>query len=297
LDRLFTMHVFLQVIDTGSFTAAARSLDISNSLASRAVAQLEAHLRVRLLHRSTRKVTATEAGTEFAERCREILTATAEAEAQAGLGRANSSGSLRVALPSALALAALAPLVAAYYRKYPEVSIDVTLIDRPIDLIEEGYDVAIVIAGMLRSDDVITRQVRGNRFIACCTPTYLQGKPPSTYAQLRDHHVLCLKAHAKKLTAEGCTPLHVSNNTAMLHLLAREGMGIAFLPGYLVAEDLNNGTLTQVLAQEKLEHVDIHVAYPSRRYVPSKVVHFVEMSLEYLSTVNIKSEDVASVGA
>jgi DNA-binding transcriptional LysR family regulator len=196
-------------------------------------------------------------------------------------------------MQSAFALAALAPLVAAYCQQYSDVSVDVTLIDRPIDLIEEGFDAAIVVAGTLRSVDVITRQVTGSRFVACCTQSYLKVIAPETYAELFDHRVLCLKSQAKKLTADGCKTPHVSNNTAMLRLLAKQGAGIAILPAYIVAEDLADGSLVQVLSKERLEHFTIQVAYPSRRYVPSKVVRFVEMSLEYLTAINLKQSESA----
>ena len=285
MDRLFTMRVFLQVVDSGSFASAARTLELSKPMATRAVAQLETHLRSRLLQRSTRKVTPTEAGTEYAERCREILAATAEAEARAGLERIAPTGALRVAMPSALALALLAPLVTAYCKQYPDVSVDITLSDRPIDLVEEGIDVAVVVDNMLRSDDVITRHASGSRFVACCAPSYLQGVRPQTYSELRNHRVLCLKSFVKRLSLVGCVKLHLTTNTAMLRLLALEGLGIAILPEFLIGGDLADGSLFRVLQGEKLEEVDIQVAYPSRRYVPAKVMHFVDMSLAQLAAL------------
>ena len=286
MDRLFTMRVFLQVVDSGSFAGAARALELSKPMVTRAVAQLETHLRSRLLQRSTRKVAPTDIGTEYAERCREILTATAEAEARAGLDRIAPSGALRVAMPSSLALALLAPLIATYCKQYPEVSVDITLADRPIDLIEEGFDVAIVVGNMLRSDDVITREASGSRFVACCSPAYLDGPAPQTYAELRSHRVLCLKNFTRKLSLAGCSNLHITTNTAMLRLLASEGLGIAILPSFLITEDLTQGSLIQVLREETLEHVHICIAYPSRKYVPAKVIHFVDMGLAQLSAWN-----------
>lgn len=280
------MRVFLQVVDSGSFASAARTMELSRPTVTRAVAQLEAHLRARLLQRSTRKVTPTEAGTEYAERCREILAATAEADARAGLERITPAGALRVAMPSALALALLAPLVAAYCKQYPDVSIDITLADRPIDLVEEGIDVAVVVDHMLNSDDVITREASGSRFVACCAPAYLQGTPPKHIAELREQRVLCLKHFAKKLSSAGCTNLHVTTNTAMLRLLAREGAGIAIVPEFLIGRDLVDGSLLKVLEYEELERIDIQVAYPSRKYVPAKVMHFVDMSLAWLAALN-----------
>ena len=285
MDRLFTMRVFLQVVDSGSFTSAARTLELSKPMVTRAVAQLETHLRSRLLQRSTRNVTPTEAGTEYAERCREILAATAEAEARAGLEHIAPAGALRVAMPSALALALLAPLVTAYCKQYPDVSVDITLADRPIDLVEEGIDVAVVVDNMLRSDDVITRHASGSRFVACCAPSYLQGLHPQTYSELRNHRVLCLKSFVKRLSLVGCVKLHLTTNTAMLRLLALEGLGIAILPEFLIGGDLADGSLFRVLQGEKLEEVDIQVAYPSRRYVPAKVMHFVDMSLAQLAAL------------
>ncbi|RQS62190.1 LysR family transcriptional regulator [Burkholderia sp. Bp8963] len=282
---MFTMSVFLQVVDSGSFASAARTMDLSKPTVTRAVAQLEAHLRTRLLQRSTRKVTPTEAGTEYAERCREILATIAEADARAGLERITSAGALRVAMPSALGLALLAPLVAAYCKQYPDVSIDISLLDRPIDLVEEGIDVAIVVDNMLNSDDVVTREASSSRFVACCAPAYLQGPPPRSFAELREQRVLCLKRFAKRLSSAGCMNLHVTTNTAMLRLLAREGLGIAILPEFLISRDFADGSLLKVLEHEELEPIDIQVAYPSRKYLPAKVMHFVDMSLARLATL------------
>lgn len=283
MDRLFTMRVYLQVIDSGSFAGAARALELSKPMVTRAVAQLETRLRSRLLQRSTRKVTPTEIGTEYAERCREILTATSDADARAGLDRITPSGVLRIAMPSALGLALLAPLIASYCKHYPDVSVDITLADRPIDLVEEGFDVAIVVDNMLKSDDVITRDACESRFVACCAPAYLEAPPPRTYAELRNHRVLCLKSFAKKLSMAGCSNLHITTNTAMLRMLASEGLGIAILPSFLIADDLAKGHLIRVLRDETLEHVDICIAYPSRKYLPAKVMHFVDMGLAQLS--------------
>ncbi len=163
MDRLFTMRVFLQVIDCGSFAAAARTLELSRPMVTRAVAQLEARLQTRLLQRGSRKIVPTPHGHEFAERCRGILAATAEAEASAGEAHAMPSGVLRIAMPCALATALASPLVAAYCKLYPDVSIVLTLVDRPIDLIAEGFDIAVINENMLLSDDVITHDA--NR---CC---------------------------------------------------------------------------------------------------------------------------------
>nr|WP_057928660.1 LysR family transcriptional regulator [Burkholderia ambifaria] len=294
MDRLFTMRVFLQVVDSGSFASAARTMELSKPTVTRAVAQLEAHLRARLLQRSTRKVTPTEAGTEYAERCREILAATVEADTRAGLERNTPSGTLRVAMPSALALALLAPLVAAYCKQYPDVSIDITLVDRPIDLVEEGIDVAVVVDNMLNSDDVITREASGSRFVACCAPAYLQGAHPKNFAELREQRILCLKRFARRLSSAGCMNLHVTTNTAMLRLLAREGLGIAILPEFLISGDLVDGRLLKVLEDEELEPIGIQVVYPTRKYVPAKVTHFVDMSLARLATLNPDGRQRAS---
>jgi DNA-binding transcriptional LysR family regulator len=158
------MRVFLQVADCGSFAATVRTLNLSRPMVTRAIAQLGANLKTRLLQRSSRKVTPTAIGYEFAERCREILAATAEAEACASNASAAPSGELRVAMSCALAIALASPLVAAYCKQYPDVSIDLTLVDRPIDLVEEGFDVAVVNENMLLSDDVTTHDANRCRF-------------------------------------------------------------------------------------------------------------------------------------
>ncbi|CAB3750906.1 LysR family transcriptional regulator [Paraburkholderia humisilvae] len=282
MDRLFTMRVFLQVADCGSFASAARTLGLSRPMVTRAVAQLEAHLNARLLQRSSRKVTPTAIGYEFAQRCHEILAATAEAEACAGNAGATPSGELRIAMPCALAIALASPLVAAYCKRYPDVSIELTLVDRPIDLVEEGFDVAVVNENMLLSDDVTTHDANRCQFIACCTPSWLQGRELLSFDDVREHRILCIKGFARHLSAAGCTRLHVSSSVAALKLLVREGIGIAILPAYAVADELAAGQLAQVLHQAKLPSIDVQVAYPTRKHVSPKVLRFVDMSLEQI---------------
>jgi DNA-binding transcriptional LysR family regulator len=293
LDRLATMRIFLQVVDCGSFAVAARTLDISRPMVTRAVAQLEARLHTRLLQRTSRRVFATASGCEFAARCREILAATDEAEAN--VGRAQMpSGVLRIAMTCALAIALAAPLVGAYCRLYPDVSIILTLTDRPVDLVAEGFDIAVVHENMLLSHDVVRHNASRCSFIACCTPGYLRASEPNLPRALREHRVLCIEGLSRRLSAAGYTRLHVSSSIAAIKPLLLEGVGIAILPAYAVAAELAEGTLVQVPHEERLPFVNVQVAYPSGQQVSAKVLTFVEMSLEHIGTFGAARADATA---
>lgn len=285
MDRLLTMQVFVQVIDSGSFAAAARALDMSKPMVTRAIAELESHLQTRLLHRNPRNVAPTPVGVAYAEQRRHILSATAEAAALASGDSQNPSGSLRVAMPSAIALAILGPLIANYCKQYPEVSVDIALLDRPIDLVEENVDVAVVVDNMLTTEDVIVREACRSHFVACCSPSYATESVPATYVTASGHRMLCLKNTARRLRTKGFLNVHTSTATGMLKLLALKGLGIAILPDFLIADELKDGRLVRALEDEPQDQISIGLAYPTRKYTSAKVACFVEMGMSHFGTL------------
>lgn len=277
------MRIFVQVVENASFAAAARALDISPAMATRAVASLESRVRSRLLQRSTRSVTPTDVGLDYAQRCRAILDAVAQADEVAVKDHVRPSGVLRVALPSTLALTILPRVFSDFTRRYPEVSLDISIVDRHIDLVEEGYDLAIALDTMLTSESIVSRCVPFGRFIACCTPTYLGSRPvPTQWSELTDHRVLCLRRFTEKVRALSAVRFDTSTSSAMLRMLALENCGIALLPDFMVGDDLSQGSLIQVLRAAPLPDMCLWLAYPTRQYISAKVSKFIEAALHAL---------------
>src|SRR5262245_33148825 len=178
MDRLVSMAVFKRAVEAGSFAAAARQFGISPEMAGNHVRGLEAHLGVRLLNRSTRRLNLTEAGGIYYERCVRILADVQEAETEVGVLQLSPRGVLRVAAPVTFGVLHLAPAVSEYVTRYPEVSIDMAVSDRFVSVIEDGFDVAIRV-GALEDSSLIARRLTSARFVVCASPAYLEraGRP------------------------------------------------------------------------------------------------------------------------
>jgi len=190
MDRFQEMRVFVAVVDAGSFVRAADALDLSKTAVSRLVGDLETRLGVRLLHRTTRKLSLTPEGELFHERCRQLVDGVAEAEAELSTHVGEAIGQLRVNVPVTFGLLHLAPLWPAFMALNPRVTLDVTLSDRLVDLVEEGFDVAVRIA-RLQVSSLISRQLTSTRLILCASPQYLQRHgAPQHPAELADHAVI-----------------------------------------------------------------------------------------------------------
>ncbi len=285
------MKVFAAVVDCGSFAAAADRLEISRAMASKYISQLETHLGTRLLQRTTRKLTLTETGTAYHERCAQILADIKEAEEGAALLSGAPRGTLRVTLPVAFGLLHMGPLIAQYLKRYPDVRVDALLVDRAVDLIEEGFDVAVRI-GKLAQSELIARRLGSDRIVISGAPEYLQRHGvPQTPADLARHNCLTYSyystgdewrlkdrdgvPHAVKVSGS----LRVSNGD-MAKLVALQGVGLILQPMFLVGEDIRAGRLVEVLADYPAEELGIYAVYPSRKHVAAKVRAFVELLAE-----------------
>ncbi|ATQ70006.1 MULTISPECIES: LysR family transcriptional regulator [Methylosinus] len=286
MDLLEAMRVFVAVADAGSFTAAAERLDLSRAMASKHVMDLEARLGVRLLDRTTRSVGVTEAGAAYATRCREILDAIATAEQEATSRAAEPVGRLRVSAPSFFGARFVAPLVAAFAERHLRVGVELALDDKFVDLVEEGFDLAIRI-GRLEDSSLVASRIASTRLMICGAPSYLdrRGRPRGP-ADLSGHE--CLRySHA---TVGAAWPFDgpdgpelvrlssrfASNSAEALCAMAVAGLGLVCAPDFYVAEPLRAGALEQVLADRMIEPLGIFIVHPSRRHVPSKVRAFIE---------------------
>ncbi|KAF1029166.1 MAG: HTH-type transcriptional regulator DmlR [Burkholderia plantarii] len=294
MDHLQSMRVFVKVADLGSFARAASAMDISNAVATRHVADLESRLGTRLLNRTTRSLSLTESGQVYLERARQILDELEDVEQMVVARNHEPVGTLRIVAPVVFGLHNLAPVLQTYTQRYPKVIPDLTLVDRQVDLVEEGFDVGVVIARQMRSASIVTRRLTTGCMTVCATPAYLEKHGVPTHPeQLMEHPSLSLPSEywgdERVFTGPDGevrvrpTNVVVANNTEMLRQFALLGMGVAMLPSYLIGSDTARGKLVRLLPDYQLPQVEINVAYPSRRHLPAKVRTFIDHLVEYFS--------------
>jgi DNA-binding transcriptional LysR family regulator len=286
MDRFTAMQAFARVVEQGSFAKAAERLGISTSACSRHVAELEAHLDARLLNRTTRRLSLTESGQAFYERCVQVLADLEEAEQVAAVSAVLPRGTLRVTCGVSFGVAHVARLIGAFAARHPEVRFDVQLSDRFVDLVEEGFDLAIRI-GESPTQNLIARRLGETRLVPCAAPIYLRERgAPETPADLARHACLTYEylplrntwrfrdragsEHAVRVAG----PVH-ANNGEMLVAAAVEGIGIAMEPDFIVAGHLAAGRLVRIFADYAPAPTSIYAVYPSRRHLSAKVRAFV----------------------
>ncbi len=281
MDKFVEMEAFVAVVDAGSFVRAAEALDVSKAAVSRYVNELESRLGVRLLQRTTRKLSLTEEGAIFHARCMELLAGVGEAEAEITAHSGEAIGQLKVNVPMSFGLLHLAPLWAAFMTLHPKVTLDVTLSDRVVDLVDEGYDLAVRI-GRLGSSSLVSRRLSTTRLILCASPAYLaQHGMPGHPSELAAHAVLSytLLAMGENWTFEGpqgpvsvqVTPRMRANSGETCCAAALQHQGIVLQPSFLVGTHLLAGTLVEVLPQYRSLELGIFAVYPSRKHMTPKV--------------------------
>ena len=296
MDRFQAINAFVAVVEHGSFARAAERLDQSVSAVSRHVAELEQHLDARLLNRTTRRLSLTEAGRAFHERSVQLLADLQEAEQAAGGGTAAPRGTLKLSCPITYGTRVLAPMLAAFVARYEQVRLDVELSDRMVDLVDEGFDVAVRI-GAIRSPLLVARRLTSTALVCCASPGYLSRLgTPRTPEELASHACLTYEFAPQRFQWRFSTPageervvraggpLH-SNNGRMLVALAVAGAGIAYEPDFIVAPDIAAGRLVPILTDWNLPSMPISAVYPSRRHLSAKVRAFVDFLVERLGTM------------
>jgi DNA-binding transcriptional LysR family regulator len=306
MNQLQSMRVFVKVADLGSFVGAAGALDLSTAVVTRHVADLEARLGTRLLNRTTRRLSLTESGTTYLERVRHILDDLAGVEQMVVARNHEPVGTLRIVAPVVFGLHSLAPVVQSYAARYPDVVPDVTLADRHVDLVEEGFDVGIFVARHMRSASIVTRRLTTGYMTVCATPAYLARHGTPT----RPEHLLshpCLSRPSEQGGEERVftgpdgeirvrpTNAIVANNTEMLRQFALLGMGVAMLPSYLIGRDLASGRLVPLLREYRLPQIEVTIAYPSRLHLPAKVRTFIDHLVEYFQQPGQQTRDPRAV--
>ena len=291
MDRFFALRVFAQVVESGSFSGASARLGLSATATSRHVAELEAHLQTRLLNRTTRRVSLTESGRAFYERGVQLLADLEEAELEAARAAVVPRGTIKLTTSVNFGVRNVAPAIAAFVAAHPEVRFDVSLSDRVIDLVEEGFDLAIRI-GSGGSESLVARKLGETRLVACASPAYLAAHgAPRTPEELQNHNCFTYEYSSPRdlwrfRDAEG-GERHVrvkgnlhSNNGDLLAEAAAQAAGIVFEPAFIVGPELRAGRLVPLLQEFATEPVPIFAVYPSRKHLSAKVRRFVDFLVE-----------------
>ncbi|WCT80123.1 LysR family transcriptional regulator [Novosphingobium humi] len=282
MDRLRAYEVFTTVVAKNGFARAADALDTSPANVTRYVAELEAHLGARLLNRTSRRLSLTEAGAALYERLRHVLDDVAEAEAAASADSRAPRGRLRINAPLSFGVRHLAPLWPRFMVACPDVELDISLSDRVVDLVDEGYDLAIRISRG-GSQSHVARKLALSHNIVCAAPSYVAAHgAPASPDDLMNHACVAytlspepeewpfLDAHGQAYGAP-IRPRFSSNNGDTVRAMALSGHAMAWLPTFLAGEDLRAGRLVRVMPDYPLPPIAILAVYPSRRHLSAKV--------------------------
>lgn len=292
MGSLSDIAVFVAVVRAGSFTAAAEQLEMSRPMVSKYLGRLENHLGARLLHRTTRKLSLTEVGRVYFDRCQAGLEELQEAEAEVLRMQATPRGVLRVNVPMSFGILYVAPRLGEFRRAFPEVRVELNLDDRKVDVIEEGFDVSVRISD-LPDSSLVARRLCACRHAIVAAPAYLQdaGTPRVprdlvkhrilTYAyqessvewHFRRHHTAGQGGTEEKVALDRDTQI---NNSLALRESVRAGLGIARMPTFIVGNDIKAGTLIALMPEFETLELSVYLLYPERRHLSPKVRAFIE---------------------
>ena len=291
MDKFQEMQAFVAVVNAGSFVKASDALDTSKAAVTRYINGLESRLGVRLLQRTTRRLSLTEEGEVFHARCEELLANLAEAEDEITSRTGEANGQLKINAPVSFGILHLAGLWSEFSALNPKVSLDITLSDRVVDLVDEGFDLAIRIA-QLQSSSLIGRRISSTRMVLCASPTYLKVHGvPKHPDDLAHHAVLAYSYLATRdewsfLGPEGevrvkTNPKMHTNNGDTCRIAAVANQGIILQPSFLIGDELSNGKLVEILSNYKSVELGIYAVYPTRRFVSPKVRLLIEFLVEH----------------
>lgn len=287
MDKLTSMAVFTRVARAGSFAAAAKEMGLSRAMATKHVMQLENSLGVRLLNRTTRQLSMTEVGYVYLERCLQILDDLEETELAVTRLQTEPRGTLKVNAAPFFGAYHLAPAIADYLGQYPDMNVELMLQAGYVDLVEEGFDLAIQL-DELRDSSLIARKLGSSKRVVCGSPAYLKkhGMPASP-EDLKRHNCLVHSTLAPRdqwlfnLPGGEAQQVRVSgnlesNSAEALRIATVNGLGLAMLSTYMVGQDIRKGRLVPVLTGYVTAPLDIHAVYPHRKHLSAKVRTFVD---------------------
>lgn len=293
MEHLAGMAVFAKVAETKSFSAAAERLGLSKSAVSKHVTRLERALKARLLNRTTRRLSLTEVGATFYEHCARMLAEAEAAELAVSRLYAAPRGVVKITSPAAFGNVQVAPAIPDLIARYPELTVQIVMNDRPVDLVEEGYDVAIRVTDQ-PPPGVVARKLMTVRWIVCAAPAYLlEHGTPRTPQELKEHNCLFYSFLESSIewrfhSRQGDSKVRVAgnftaNNSEAIREVALKGAGIALLPSFLVNPDLADGRLKRVLAGHEVAGAvgnDVYALFLPTRYLSPKVRAFVDFFVE-----------------
>ncbi|ELY4127909.1 LysR family transcriptional regulator [Cronobacter malonaticus] len=286
--QLQDMALFALVAETGSFTAAAQKAGLPKSSVSQRISQLEAHVGLRLLNRTTRKLSLTFAGEHYLVHCREMLDASERADLAIQRLRDNPSGRLRITSPAGIGATLLARMNAEFLAKYPEITLEVFISDDVRDLVMEGFDVALR-TGKPQDSSLIGRKIGLCPRYLLASPAYLARHPALTHpSQLVDHRVIVHRAWSEWLLQRDrelyrchLNQMHQTDNLLYARESALAGAGITLLPAFLLDETLTQGALVNVLPEWTVTGNDLYLVYPGRKLNAPALVSYINFALEY----------------
>jgi DNA-binding transcriptional LysR family regulator len=290
MHEISDMAVFARVIVAGSFSAAARELNLSPAVVSKRIARLEERLDVQLLNRTTRELQATEEGAAYYEHCSRILAEIEEAEAAITEGRVRPHGTLKITASASFGRQHIAPAITDFTKRYPEIHIRLNLTDSMIDLVKEGMDLAIRI-GELKDSSLIARKLATNHRVVCASPEYLKRYgEPKTPLDLQHHDCIVLSYPGSQQNdwfepVRGQPTVRVSgtlecDNGETIKAWVRAGLGVALKSTWDVGDDLRTGRLKAILTRYPVHRAGIYVLYPPSRHLPVRVRIFIDFLVE-----------------
>lgn len=286
MDRLQAMETFVRVVELGNFSAAARQAGVARSVVTRQVAALEKHLGVKLLNRTTRRLSLTSAGTRYLEKCRVILNLAEAAETDLAEERAELRGRIRIGLPLSFGLKRVAPLLLEFAAEHPEVSLEADYTDRRLNLIEEGFDLSVRVTSRLAPGDV-SRRLGRCRIVAVAAPDYLaRHGTPAHPAELEGHECLAYLGDANpnlwsfdtggRIESFAIRSRFSAINGEALLAAAAQGFGITLQPDFIVDDWLADGRVVPVLASFPAPGLGVYALLPSGTHMPFRVRALVE---------------------
>lgn len=278
MDKLNAIRLFCKVIETQSFTQAAQQEQISLAMASKLVAQLEAHLNVRLLQRTTRKITPTEAGLLYYQRCLPILSELQDAEDAVSNISSSLQGKLALSVPMDFGSRFIAPYLGDFLKNYPHIDLHIEFSDRRVDVVAEGFDLVLRI-GQLEDSSIVAKKLAESHHVVVASPDYLAQKGcPQEIAELSQHTCLLYENHmqwefnnkGQKILWKVQGNVYANNGYALVQM-AKTGLGIINIPKFLVKDELQQGSLAEIFPHYHQQPLAISVLYPHRRYLSPKV--------------------------
>ena len=291
MDRLTSLTAFVRVVDSGGFSAAGRRLEMSTTMVSNHIRALEERLGARLLNRTTRKVSLTEVGKVYYDRATQILADIEQADDIAGALQSTPRGTLRIYTGTHI-VPFVAPVVDEFLNRYPDVKVDLNMGERPIDIIDEGFDVAIRLTSPPNSS-LIVRSLATWRHVLCCSPSYLDARGPlRQLSELAEHncvrhalypfgdewHFVDRKDLPVKVRVSGNL---ITNSAEMLRRAALDGIGVALMAGFMIHNDLDEGRLVRLLPEYRPVELTMNAVYPHRHHLSAKVRTFIDMLVHH----------------